>query len=708
MAESYRCPQCGAEVPGDAPQGLCPNCVLKAGFGTQQTDSVSQPGSESASASSFDAQFVPPTPAELAPHFPDLEILELVGRGGMGVVYKARQKRLDRLVALKILSPKIGQDPAFAERFAREARAMAMLSHPHIVAVYDFGQTTSPLPGTVRSMVAGEGPGVRAAGDEGVLYYFLMEFVDGVNLRRLLDTGKLAPEEALAIVPQICDALQYAHDHGVVHRDIKPENILLDSRGRVKIADFGLAKLVGREVKDVTLTGEGQVMGTPHTWPPSNSSIRKTWITGPTSTPSAWSSTRCSPASCRSGSLPHPRRRSKSTCGSTKWCSALEKEPERRYQQASQLKTRVETIVTTPSPLGAVGSGGVPATSVATPLRMADLLGMLGGMPLTSPLARTLANVSALGFLASLAFLGYVPLPGMHLCFGFSGFGFFFGLIGVAVLVEYAARRKAKTRERATGFASASPPDDVHYPDASPPATGRASGTPATATETKLGITALILSLTAIPIAVLGGILLKNEVAGPALFFLVEIPAVILGIVAWRSAWGKAAAIIVPLLLLLLLLLAFARWASMADEHPGIPVEMRKEVVRRWPPDAMVTDRAGEKKSQEPKPKVPDAPAQSTAHGDASQLSQEGWRLWQEGRMEQAIPKFDQAVKLNPNNEAAWNGLGWASFNSGNLPQAEKAFKRVIELNPDAPAAYNGLGQLYLLQKNTTWPNPGC
>ena len=84
---------------------------------------------------------MPPTPAELAPHFPDLEILELVGRGGMGVVYKARQKRLDRLVALKILSPKIGQDPAFAERFAREARAMAMLSHPHIVAVHDFGQT---------------------------------------------------------------------------------------------------------------------------------------------------------------------------------------------------------------------------------------------------------------------------------------------------------------------------------------------------------------------------------------------------------------------------------------------------------------------------------------------------------------------------------------------------------------------------------------
>ncbi len=282
MAESNRCPQCGAEVPQDAPQGLCPGCVLKAGFGTQPTDSGWRTGADSAAANSFDAQFVPPTPAELAPHFPDLEILELLGRGGMGVVYKARQKRLDRLVALKILAPRIGHDPAFAERFAREARAMAMLNHPHVVAVYDFGQTTvrgerreergegtsnlpSPASGRGAGGEGGESSPPRPPGEgqgegaersprplgegqgEGGLYYFLMEFVDGLNLRRLLDTGKLAPEEALAIVPQICEALQYAHDHGVVHRDIKPENVLLDKEGRVKIADFGIAKLVGRE-----------------------------------------------------------------------------------------------------------------------------------------------------------------------------------------------------------------------------------------------------------------------------------------------------------------------------------------------------------------------------------------------------------------------------------------------------------------------------
>ncbi len=87
-----------------------------------------------------------------------------------------------------------------------------------------------------------------------VSYYFLMEFVDGLNLRRLLDAGKLAPKEALAIVPQICDALQYAHDHGVVHRDIKPENVLLDKEGRVKIADFGIAKLVGERGRRVRET----------------------------------------------------------------------------------------------------------------------------------------------------------------------------------------------------------------------------------------------------------------------------------------------------------------------------------------------------------------------------------------------------------------------------------------------------------------------
>ncbi|MEI7946433.1 MAG: protein kinase [bacterium] len=203
------CSRCGKSAPRRDCMGLCPDCLLAAGLG-----SVAD-----ATAAGAAKHFTPPEIADLAPLFPQLEIDGLLGCGGMGAVYKARQKNLDRSVALKILPPDIGRDPAFAQRFAREAKALAKLNHPNIVTLYEFGQ-------------AGE------------LFYFLMEYVDGVNLRQLILEGRVASREALAIVPQICDALQYAHDQGIVHRDIKPENILLDRRGRVKVADFGLAKLV--------------------------------------------------------------------------------------------------------------------------------------------------------------------------------------------------------------------------------------------------------------------------------------------------------------------------------------------------------------------------------------------------------------------------------------------------------------------------------
>jgi len=162
----------------------------------------------------------PLPPGQIAPHFPQLEVLECLGRGGMGVVYKARQKTLNRVVALKLLAPERVNDPKFADRFVREAQALAALNHPNIVTIHDFGLA-------------------------GGFYFLLMEFVDGLNLRRVLQARKLAPEEALAIVPSICDALQYAHVRGIVHRDIKPENILLDKEGKVKIADFGIAKMLG-------------------------------------------------------------------------------------------------------------------------------------------------------------------------------------------------------------------------------------------------------------------------------------------------------------------------------------------------------------------------------------------------------------------------------------------------------------------------------
>ncbi len=208
------CPQCGAPLPKDAPQGLCPRCLM----GQMLQPSGVLGGDQDTLGS---AALPPLDPAELAPLFPQLEILACLGRGGMGVVYKARQKTLNRLVALKLLAPERADDPSFAERFTREAQALAALNHPHIVDVYDFGQT-------------------------GGFYFLLMEYVDGVNLRQLLQSRRLTPKEALSIVPPICEALQCAHDHGIVHRDIKPENLLMDKAGTVKIADFGIAKLIGR------------------------------------------------------------------------------------------------------------------------------------------------------------------------------------------------------------------------------------------------------------------------------------------------------------------------------------------------------------------------------------------------------------------------------------------------------------------------------
>ncbi len=157
----------------------------------------------------------------------------------MGAVYKARQRGLDRMVALKILPPQISTEPGFAARFAREAQALARLSHPNVVTVIDLGQS-------------------------GSVYYFLMEFVDGVNLRQMLQAGRLAPRDALALILQICEALEYAHGEGVVHRDIKPENILADKKGHIKIADFGLSKLLGAARPDVQLTLSNQIMGTMH------------------------------------------------------------------------------------------------------------------------------------------------------------------------------------------------------------------------------------------------------------------------------------------------------------------------------------------------------------------------------------------------------------------------------------------------------------
>ena len=302
-----KCPQCGKSLPAGVLDGLCPACLLAQGV-TMETGPEAAP-------------FQPPTVEEVARLFPQLEILAFIGKGGMGAVYKARQPGLDRLVALKILPPQVASGPGFGERFNREARALARLSHPNIVAVHEFGQVNG-------------------------MPFFIMEFVDGMNLRQLERTRKLSAREALQIVPQICEALQFAHDEGIVHRDIKPDNILLDKKGRVKIADFGIAKLMGRDA-EADLTATKGIIGTPNYMAPEQVEKPETvdhradifalgvvfyeMLTG--ELPLG----KFAPPS--SGRVEVDVRLDEVVL------RALEKKPELRYQQASQVKTAVETIV---------------------------------------------------------------------------------------------------------------------------------------------------------------------------------------------------------------------------------------------------------------------------------------------------------------------------------------------------------------------------
>jgi serine/threonine protein kinase len=193
-----------------------------------------------------------PTPAPGAREAPDLPLPEelarllpgenytvegFLGQGGMGAVYRGTQVRLQRKVAIKIMRRDMAKDQGFEERFRREALAMAQLNHPNIVNVIDYGE----------------------AGPE--YLYIVMELIDGTDLVGVIRSGQMTQETALKLLPQICDALQFAHDNGIVHRDIKPANILLTRDGRIKMADFGLAKRFDAENSYRTQSGYG--LGTP-------------------------------------------------------------------------------------------------------------------------------------------------------------------------------------------------------------------------------------------------------------------------------------------------------------------------------------------------------------------------------------------------------------------------------------------------------------
>ena len=167
-------------------------------------------------------------------------LVELLGQGGMATIYRARDAQLDRDVAVKLLRPEFGRDPDFLARFRDEAKAAASLSHPNIVAVFDFGEEQSDP-------------------------YIVMELIDGQDLSSILrENGPLPPRQAARVSAEVAKALQAAHVRGIVHRDVKPSNILVGRDGRVKVADFGIA----RALDDAQVTLPGVTMGSVHYFSP--------------------------------------------------------------------------------------------------------------------------------------------------------------------------------------------------------------------------------------------------------------------------------------------------------------------------------------------------------------------------------------------------------------------------------------------------------
>jgi len=385
METKQICPSCRKTLPAGVPLGLCPECLIKSGFNTG-----TEPGNPGKASG-----FVPPPVEQIRKLFPQLEIIELVGKGGMGAVYKARQTALDRLVALKILAPGAADDAGFAERFNREARALARLNHPHIVAVHDFGQ------------VGGQP-------------YLVMEFVDGPNLRQVEQAGRLTAAQALEIVPQICEALQFAHNEGVVHRDIKPENILIDKRGRVKITDFGIAKILGVSSGKPSLTGAKDVVGTPHYMAPEQVEHPQT-----VDHRADIYSLGVVFYELLTGELPLGKFQppSKKVHLDVRLdevvLHTLEKEPERRYQHVSEVKCDVETISHSPA-------SSAPATGESPQ----GVTGWLRRRLIPEDTAARWAQWLSFGAALVILVLGFLELPKFDL----RPHELFFGILLVLIL----------------------------------------------------------------------------------------------------------------------------------------------------------------------------------------------------------------------------------------------------------------------------------
>src|SRR5882724_4060459 len=246
------CPKCGSEIPADAPEGSCPGCLLENGLGLLQdaviaprdrSTVISTKANECASAENVEVNAAAAAghsgkakrSAETLGELGDYELLEVVGRGGQGVVYRAHQKSLNRTVALKVISLGSWATEAHLKRFRREAEAAARLEHPGIVPIHEVGERDGSC-------------------------YFSMKFVEGGQLDEVVRRTPMSVRQAAEFIAKVARTVHYAHEHGILHRDIKPGNILLDQKGEPHLTDFGLARLVETES---TMTRTMEVLGTP-------------------------------------------------------------------------------------------------------------------------------------------------------------------------------------------------------------------------------------------------------------------------------------------------------------------------------------------------------------------------------------------------------------------------------------------------------------